>query len=91
MPKRAPTPETGEDSKFFVVSYPYPQHAKMSVHEEKTEFARWISCIIDKDSFIAIYHKPSVSVVVKLARATSACGVVMLHRVARLRRVASLK
>ena len=62
MPKRAPTPETAEDSKFFVVRYPYLQDEKMNDYDEDIELARWISCIIDKDSLIAVYHKPSVSV-----------------------------
>jgi len=70
MPKREPTPPLDDDLKYFVVNYPYPQHADMKIPEERETFARWIACCIGKDYLFAIYHKPSAPnmVIIEVAK-----------------------
>ncbi|KAI5122339.1 hypothetical protein M0805_002506 [Coniferiporia weirii] len=70
MPKREPTPEPADESKYLIINYPYPLHANMSIESERYLFAHWIASCIGKDFLLAIYHKPSAPnmVIIEVAK-----------------------
>lgn len=59
MPKRAQTPPPADDTRFFTVVNPYPEHPYVALEDSKT-FARWIACMIGQEHLLAFHHKPKV-------------------------------
>ncbi|KIK87928.1 hypothetical protein PAXRUDRAFT_27412 [Paxillus rubicundulus Ve08.2h10] len=62
MPKRIPTPPPAEDEpRYLSVVHPYAigGSCNMELPKDRQDFAGWVACCIDKDSFLAIFHKPS--------------------------------
>ncbi|KAG8845130.1 hypothetical protein FRB91_002045 [Serendipita sp. 411] len=62
MPKRAPTPETGDDEPiYFSVVNPWPQNANMEVYGDLRLCVQWlVEALGDPNLLMAVFHKPSV-------------------------------
>ncbi|KAG8824047.1 hypothetical protein FRC19_002670 [Serendipita sp. 401] len=61
MPKRAPTPETGDDEPiYFSVVNPWPQNANMEVYGDLRLCVQWlVEALGDPNLLMAVFHKPS--------------------------------
>ncbi|KAG6918245.1 hypothetical protein DXG01_015619 [Tephrocybe rancida] len=59
MVKRAKSPDTAEDEKYFTVYQPYPLNANWELPSDYIAFSRWIAACIGKDPIHALHYKPS--------------------------------
>ncbi|KAF5374649.1 hypothetical protein D9615_009009 [Tricholomella constricta] len=59
MVKRAKSPDTAEDEKYFTVYQPYPLNANWELPDDYITFSRWIAAIIGTDPVHALHYKPS--------------------------------
>lgn len=63
MPKRAVTPEPGDDEpKYFTVVNPYPAHANLELIKDRKDFAFWLACIVGKNDLLAFFHRKTVCI-----------------------------
>ncbi|KAG6843893.1 hypothetical protein H0H87_011947 [Tephrocybe sp. NHM501043] len=59
MVKRAKSPDTAEDEKYFTVYQPYPLNANWELSSDYIAFCRWIAACIGTDPIHALHYKPS--------------------------------
>ncbi|KAF8058655.1 hypothetical protein FPV67DRAFT_1523260 [Lyophyllum atratum] len=59
MVKRAKSPDTAEDEKYFTVYQPYPLNANWELAQDYITFSRWIAACIGTDPIHALHYKPS--------------------------------
>ncbi|KAG5641600.1 hypothetical protein DXG03_004664 [Asterophora parasitica] len=59
MVKRAKSPDTDEDEKYFTIYQPYPLNANWELEDDYIAFSRWIATIIGTDPIHAFHYKPS--------------------------------
>ncbi|KAG6853064.1 hypothetical protein C0991_007134 [Blastosporella zonata] len=59
MVKRAKSPDTAEDEKYFTVYQPYPLNANWELPSDYIAFCRWIAACIGTDPIHALHYKPS--------------------------------
>ncbi|KAG5649914.1 hypothetical protein H0H81_001519, partial [Sphagnurus paluster] len=58
MVKRAKSPDTAEDEKYFTIYQPYPLNANWELPSDYITFSRWIAAIIGTNPIHALHYKP---------------------------------
>jgi hypothetical protein len=74
MVKRAKSPDTAEDEKYFTVYQPYPLNANWEIDDDYITFSRWIACCIGNAPLHALHYKPKVLPSPFLHRASNLTG-----------------
>ncbi|KAG6826293.1 hypothetical protein H0H92_000415 [Tricholoma furcatifolium] len=59
MVKRAKSPDTVEDARYFTVYRPYPLNAHWELSSDVIAFSRWIAACIGTEFLHALHYKPS--------------------------------
>jgi len=67
MPKREKTPPPPDDEpRYLTVVHPYPLNANLMLHADRRKLALWLACCTGKDVLLAMYHKPTVSGILRM-------------------------
>ncbi|KNZ72355.1 hypothetical protein J132_03446 [Termitomyces sp. J132] len=59
MVKRARSPETVEDERYFTVYQPYPLNVNWELSSDYIAFSRWVAACIGTEPLHALHYKPS--------------------------------
>ena len=73
MPKPPPSPQIEDDSKYLTIVHPYPLNADLRLPADRRTLALWLACCTGKDVLRAMYHKPTVSLIILIPVSLLAC------------------
>ena len=74
MVKRAKSPDTAEDEKYFTVYQPYPLNANWELSVDYIAFSRWMAGCIGTAPLHALHYKPKVFWSISLYPLTDRAG-----------------